>query len=101
MVSSKRRQDINIAFPVNTDLDDLVFHYSALFSAHGVKHDLPPCTSPHKRLTNAVKESQERLLRDFQMVNDHIYGWKNEPRDVEVVDMKVTGNSVRISFNIG
>jgi len=101
MANSKERKDINIGFPVNTDLDDLVFHYSALFSAHGVKHALPPCVTPNKRLTNAVKESQERLLRDFQMVNDHLYQWKNAPKDIEVVDMKVAGNSVRISFIIG
>jgi|AGFT01.1.fsa_nt_gi hypothetical protein len=104
MASNKKRHDITVAFPVNTNLEDFVFHYAALFAAHGVKHNLPACTSPHTRLTNAVKESQDRLLRDFQMVNDRLYQWKNEVHlngDIEVVEMKVTGNSVRISFNIG
>lgn len=95
------RKDTTIAFPVNTNLEDLVFHYSALFNAHGVKHSLPHCTTPYKKLTNAVKESQDRLLRDFERVNELVYQFKNEHGDVEIADMKVTGNSVRISFILG
>ena len=95
------RKDTSIAFPVNTNLEDMVFHYLSLFNAHGVKHSLPNCTSPYNKLTKGVKEAQDRLLLDFQKVNDLLWKFKNEYGDVEVADMKVTGNSVRISFILG
>jgi len=90
-----------ISVPVGTDIESLVFHYTALFNAHGVRHTIP--TMPHQQrpLHHGVEESQRRLLQDFKNVNLELYQFKNIYGDVAIEDMKVIGNTAHIIYSLG
>jgi len=96
-----QNKTIEIAFPLNTNLDDFVFHYQALLNAHGVKNNLPNCVPTGERLTNALKESHDHLLQDFKNVDAHMYRYKAEFGDVEITDMKIVGNRAYIMVALG
>lgn len=95
-------ETIEIAFPVNTNLDDFVHHYAALFNAHGVKHDLPATKPSGERFGNSVPEAHTALLQDFKKVNLQLYDYKNlHMGNVEVTDIKVVGKRAYLSVKLG
>jgi len=91
-----------INFPLNTDLDNFVFHYRALFNAHGIKNVLPDNTnSKYEKLHNGIPKHQQMLEQDFKEMDLQLYRMKNDHGNVEVKDIKIMGNKAHVYFKVG
>lgn len=95
------RQTLRINFPANTDLDQFVYHYRALFDAHRIKNNIPETTTIEPRLRNALPELQRQLEQDFKSVNALIYQLKSEYGRVELHDMVMAQSHCTFHFNVG
>lgn len=99
---NKKIQSSIINIPVNADVDKIVFHYRALFNAHGVKNNLPDVKVPMVvGFENPIKATQETLERDFKEIDLELYRLKNTYGNVEITDMKIVGNKAHIFYQLG
>lgn len=92
---------MNIGFPVNTDLKNFLYHYKALFDAHGIQNCLPTYDAPTEKLGNVIEASNRTLLHDFKTVNAKMYEYKNLYGDVKIIDMKIVREQATITVELG